>query len=139
MIKLIKSRKRIREFAEVYTPEWLVKDMIALTNAAEPYTIVLEPSCGNGNFLAEILEQKLAKCNSEDEAWDSLKTLYGVDILIDNIEECKERLCKIFINRVPGASKIEVIKILERNVVCGNFLTKRYCNTNELIWFLDDG
>ena len=58
---LIKSRKRVKDFAEVYTPNWLVKDMVALAKANEIETTVLEPACGNGNFLAEILEQKLQK------------------------------------------------------------------------------
>ena len=53
---LIKSRKRVKDFAEVYTPNWLVKDMVALTDASEPSKTELEPACGNGNFLAEILE-----------------------------------------------------------------------------------
>lgn len=140
--KLIKSRKRVKDFAEVYTPNWLVKDMVALTDASEPSKTVLEPACGNGNFLAEILEQKLAKCNNDDDAWTSLKSLFGIDIQDDNIRECKARLCEIFLRKMTNANTKDVMSILDQNIVCGNFLTKRYWSQgkelDKIIWFLDD-
>ena len=140
--KLIKSKKRVKDFAEVYTPQWLVKDMVALTSPHSPETTVLEPSCGNGNFLAEILEQKLQYSRNEEESWISLKSLYGIDIQEDNIKECKERLCNIFLKYFPWYDKTDVMPILDNNIVCGNFLTKKhYENGNEIdkfIWFLDD-
>lgn len=140
--KLIKSRKRVKDFAEVYTPNWLVKDMVALTDASEPSKTVLEPACGNGNFLAEILEQKLTKCNTEDDAWISLKSLFGIDIQDDNIRECKARLCEKFLHKMPNTDTKDIMPILNQNIVCGNFLTKRYWSQgkelDKVIWFLDD-
>lgn len=139
---LIKSRKRVKDFAEVYTPNWLVKDMVALTDASEPSKTILEPACGNGNFLAEILEQKLAKCNTEGDAWTSLKSLFGIDIQDDNIRECKVRLCEIFLHKIPNTDTKDIMTILDRNIVCGNFLTKRCWSQgkelDKIIWFLDD-
>ena len=139
---LIKSRKRVKDFAEVYTPNWLVKDMVALAKASEIETTVLEPACGNGNFLAEILEQKLQYSRNEEESWISLKSLYGIDIQEDNVKECKERLCNIFLKYFPWYDKTDVMPILDNNIVCGNFLTKKhYENGNEIdkvIWFLED-
>ena len=139
---LIKSRKRVKDFAEVYTPNWLVKDMVALAKASEIETTILEPACGNGNFLAEILEQKLKKGYTEYHAWTALKSIYGIDIQEDNVKECKERLCNIFLRYLPWYNKEDVMPVLDNNIVCGNFLTKKhYENGNEIdkfIWFLDD-
>lgn len=140
--KLIKSKKRVKDFAEVYTPQWLVKDMVALTNASNLSTTILEPACGNGNFLAEILSQKLSNCHTEYEVQISVKSLFGIDIQEDNVRECRERLCNLLFERFPNSDKKEVENVLQKNIVCGDFLTKKHWSqgkeTDELIWFLKD-
>lgn len=124
--KLIKSKKRVQDFAEVYTPAWLVKDMCALI-PQECYDLehtFLEPSCGNGNFLAHILDRKLESAVSPEDALKALSTLYGVDILLDNVEECRLRLlsiCEKFNNWTEKHTE-EAKKILSFNIHCGNFL-----------------
>lgn len=142
MEKLIKSKKRVKDFAEVYTPQWLVKDMVALTDAAIPEKSVLEPACGNGNFLAEILSQKLDNSKDINEAFLSLKSLYGIDIQHDNVIETRERLKSIFLDRYPKSNIDEINGILNENIVCGSFLDKKiYVNgiaTDETIPFLKD-
>ena len=59
---LIKSRKRVRDHGEVFTPDWLVRDMCDLVGeaCAQVGSRFLEPACGDGNFLVEILRRKLA-------------------------------------------------------------------------------
>ena len=140
---LIKSKKRVKDFAEVYTPEWLVKDMVALTDASVPYVTVLEPACGNGNFLAEILRQKLSNCKSLSDVQASVESLFGVDIQEDNIEECRERLHGIVVNAFPDFDKGMLKEVLGRHILCGNFLTRKKWSQgrelDELIWFLGDG
>lgn len=139
---IIKSKERVKNFAEVYTPSWIVKDMVALISATNPEITILEPSCGNGNFLVEILEQKLLKGKTEYEAFTSLKSLYGIDILEDNIKECKERLCNVFLKYLPFYTKKDIMPILDKNIVCGDFLTKKYYKNgkqiDKTIWFLED-
>lgn len=85
----------------------------------------LEPTCGNGNFLVEIARRKLAAGMTPEQA---ASTMFGIDILPDNIEESIERLLEI----LPGTREI-----FEKNIVCGNFLTKLTAD-GEKIWFLDD-
>ena len=142
MEKIIKSKERVKDFAEVYTPSWLVKDMIALTDAHIPSRTILEPSCGNGAFLIEILSQKLEQSKMLEDAWTSLRSLYGIDIQEDNILECRERLCSLFLSKFPNENKEVVINVLRTNIVCGDFLTKRKYKdgkpTYEIIDFLDD-
>lgn len=142
MDKLIKSKKRVKDFAEVYTPQWLVRDMVALTDACQPLVAVLEPSCGNGNFLVHILSQKLDNSKDTEEAFVSLSSIYGIDIQDDNILETRERLKSLFLDRFPNSNIDEINRILEQNIVCGNFLDKKIYSkgksTDETIQFLKD-
>ncbi len=103
--KLIKSRKRVRDHGEVFTPDWLVRDMCDLVGAAcdDVGTRFLEPACGDGNFLTEILRRKLRAARRvaggradtatfRREAFRALTSLYGIDILADNVLACRAKL-----------------------------------------------
>lgn len=122
---IIKSRERVKKFGEVYTPDWMVQKMCNTledeNGGAECWRgTVLEPACGTGNFLVEILKRKLSIGMTETEA---AETLFGIDILADNIEESIHRLTEL----APTAESI-----FRKNIVCGNFLKP------EGIWFLED-
>lgn len=84
------------------------------------YGNVLEPACGNGNFLVEVAQRKLNAGMSVEE---TAKSIFGIDILPDNIREAKSRLLKL----LPGTEKI-----LDRNIVCGDFLKP------ETVWFMEE-
>lgn len=122
--KLIKSRKRVEDFAEVYTPSWLVKDMCNLI----PQEIwddidktFLEPACGNGNFLVEILNRKLNLCNTYQDGLRALKSITGIDIQADNVEETKERLLNIYQSKYSDG--VETAKeILDKQIIHGDSL-----------------
>jgi hypothetical protein len=105
--KQVKSKKRVTDFGEVFTSEREVNAMLDLVkNETERIdSRFLEPACGNGNFLAAILKRKLAvvesryaKSQLEYEAYAVLavSSIYGVDILQDNVQECRQRLFLIF-------------------------------------------
>ena len=79
---------------------------------------VLEPACGNGNFLVEIARRKLQIGMTPEEA---ASTIFGIDILPDNVQEARGRLLEL----LPGPEDI-----LARNIVCGDFLKP------ETVWFL---
>ncbi len=124
-MKNIKSRERVKKYGEVYTPDWMVKkmcDMLENENGGAKCWrgTVIEPACGNGNFLVEILKRKLSIGMTEREA---AETLFGVDIMADNIEESINRLTEI----APTAESI-----FRKNIVQGNFLKP------EGIWFLEE-
>lgn len=103
MAKQVKSKQRVAEHGEVFTAEREVKAMCDLV-ADECLRIdsrFLEPACGEGNFLVEILARKLAVVKSkykkspydyERNAILALTSIYGVDILLDNAQSCRERL-----------------------------------------------
>lgn len=105
----IKSRSRVQEHGEVFTPDSIVNDMIDLVdselNKENLWGYIdktwLEPACGNGNFLIRILDRKLEAVQKlPKEQWvigllHSVSTIYGVDIQYDNVEESKERMLQL--------------------------------------------
>lgn len=142
MDKQIVSKKRVMEHGEVYTSE---REVNAMLDMVKPETEridsrFLEPACGTGNFLAEILERKLRvvkekyeKIQLEYERYAVLavSSIYGIDILDDNVAACRKRLFDIF-NRAytqlyQDKAKEEcrgaVRFILSKNIVYGDALT----------------
>ena len=104
---LIRSRKRVADHAEVFTPEWLVEAMLDLVKdeSTRIDSRFLEPACGSGNFLVKVLQRKLAAVetkygNSDFErrhyALLAAMCTYGIELLADNIAECRENLLAIF-------------------------------------------
>lgn len=136
--KLIKSKERVNRHAEVYTPSWLVKDMCDMLPPDAWNSIhrtFLEPSCGNGNFLEEILARKLKLCDNINDGISALQSIFAIDILPDNVQESIDRMYGLFVDKFgPSFFAIEV---LHKNIVCGNFLTKQTLD-GAPIWFLED-
>lgn len=132
---LIKSKERVRKFAEVFTPAWLVKqmcDMLDKENGGHAFDIektFLEPGGGTGNFAVEIIGRKLGKCKTEEDVRVAVASYYTIEIQQDNVDECRARVAALVAEQFPG---VEVWDILERNIVCGDFLHPTG------IWFMDD-
>ncbi len=124
-MKLIKSKHRIRKYGEVYTPEWVVKKMCDMLPSDAWDSIdktFLEPTCGNGNFLVEILSRKLDLCKNEEDCYKALNSIYGIDILPDNVEESKKRMLDI-VQSEFGLFAVENARtILDRQIICGDSL-----------------
>lgn len=139
---MIKSKERVRNHAEVYTADREVNAMLDLVkNATENIeSRFLEPACGSGNFLVKILERKLAVVKQrysaeqlyyECHAFVAVASIYGVDILDDNVAECRERLLDIVKTHYEKLYRdkckpqfIEAIDyVLSRNILWGDALT----------------
>ncbi len=136
----IKSKKRVTEHGEVFTAEREVNAMLDLVadECLRAEARFLEPACGDGNFLAAILKRKLSAIRQahydsplacEEEALNAISSLYGIDIMSDNVELCRERLFVIW-NDLCGKSSSEekrqrVRAILRSNIVNGNTLTHK--------------
>lgn len=138
----VKSKQRVADHGEVFTAE---REVNAMLDLVKPETEridsrFLEPACGDGNFLAEILRRKLAvvKSRYRRNALDyerfsllALTSIYGVDIMPDNVMECRERLYAIwnedYTKGVKKAANDEARMaarfILKRNILCGDALT----------------
>ena len=143
----VKSRQRVTDHGEVFTAQREVNAMLDLVKQETERidSRFLEPACGDGNFLAEILRRKLeavkaryrkSAADYEKYAVMAVTSIYGVDILQDNVEECRKRLFEIwngaYTAECRGECREEVREavhfILERNVLCGNALTLRKVN-----------
>jgi len=149
----IKSKLRVTNHGEVFTHEREVKGMLDLVkNETERLdSRFLEPACGTGNFLAEVLNRKLAvlkkkyeKSQPEYEKYGIIviSSLYGIDLLEDNVAECRNRLLEIFEKEYKFIFKhevnekyINVLKyLLEKNIECGDALTMKNKKGNPLIF-----
>lgn len=138
----IKSRDRVYKYAEVYTAEREINAMLNLIGHESERidSTFLEPACGNGNFLIEILRRKLKTVqqvygNSNQlfsmYALLAISSIYGVDIQKDNVEECRERLKNYFVDNYFGLFGVKplnnlvsaVSQILNDNICWGNTLT----------------
>lgn len=127
-MKQIKSKKRVKEYAEVFTAEREVKAMCDLIPSdiwENIKSTFLEPACGNGNFIIEILARKYLHCKSEKDGLIALSSVVGIDIQQDNVEECRKRLMNQFMENFPNASEFTVLLasgILLNNIICGDSL-----------------
>lgn len=111
----------------MFTNEREVKSMCDLISAdiwKDIDSTFLEPTCGNGNFLVEILDRKLHLCNTKEDVYRALKSIYAIDIMADNIAESKQRMKKIILEKFGRdfVNWASVNRILNRNIVCGNSL-----------------
>lgn len=128
MQKLTKSKERVKKYAEVYTPEHIVKQMCDMLPPDAWESIdrtFLEPSCGNGNFLVEIFARKLKLCSTVKDGLKALNSIVGIDILPDNCAESRARLKQMFAERFDDANEIALYaadQILKNNIICGNSL-----------------
>lgn len=134
--KLVKSKQRVKDAGEVFTPRWVVRDMLDLDEikdmSFELDTTFLEPACGNGNFIIQILVRKLMSVSAEAFDIDvarSVASIYGVDIAEDNVKETRERMMnaiKYFYadNDMKLSREVEcsLWYILYRNIILGNTL-----------------
>ena len=143
----IKSKERVSKHGEVFTAEREVNAMLDLVRQETERieSRFLEPACGDGNFLIEILRRKLAVCEErvrrkqftqlqyEKHAVWAVSSIYGIELLPDNAEACRQRLYRYFCEqyeRLFGkqskpACRRAVSYLLERNIIMGDALTYR--------------
>jgi len=140
--KQVKSKKRVTDHGEVFTSEREVNAMLDLVKQETERidSRFLEPACGTGNFLVEILRRKLAivenrykKSQLEYERYAviALSSIYGIDLLQDNVEEAQNRLFKIFDKQYTSFYKANckeecrtsIKYILKKNILRGDALT----------------
>jgi len=139
-MSLVKSKQRIADHGEVFTPAWMVEAMLDLVKgeAERIDSRFLEPACGSGNFLVRILRRKLAAVETKFGKSDfekrhyallALMCVYGIELLPDNIAECRANLLEIFAeylnvdhsNDLYGAA----FYVLSQNLVHGDALEMR--------------
>lgn len=114
---VVRENERIRAHGEIFTPTKLVQDMLAnlaIENFTDSSKTFLDNSCGNGQFLAEVLIKKLENGINFEQA---ISCIYGVDIMLDNVKICQDRL-------LCGIESLR--HIVEKNIVCADALVYDY-------------
>jgi type I restriction-modification system DNA methylase subunit len=119
-----REKSRVKATGEVFTPTPLVQEVLDQLDQdlfKDPTKTFIDPSCGDGQFLSEVVIRKLENGHTLEQA---LSTTYGVDLMMDNVKLCRERLL---------CGHEELRPIVERNIVCHDALTYDYSfnGTNE--------
>lgn len=137
---LIKSRKRVTDHGEVFTPDWMVSAMLDLVKDESERidSRFLEPACGSGNFLVQVLQRKLlavelkygrSDFEKQHYALLALMCIYGIELLPDNIAECSSNLLDIFAEYL-ALQETDILYraarfVLSLNLVHGDALTMK--------------
>lgn len=137
---LVKSKQRVADHGEVFTPAWMVEDMLDLVKGETERidSRFLEPACGDGNFLVQILKRKLisvehkyGKSGFERQhfALFALMCLYAIELLSDNISDCRANLLRIFAEYLKLDPSDDVYRagfyVLSQNLVHGDAMKMR--------------
>lgn len=137
-MSLIKSKKRVADHGEVFTPSWLVERMLDLVKGESQRidSRFLEPACGSGNFLVQVLARKLdmvelkyARSRFEKHIYGlvAIASCYGIELLADNIAECRANMLDLFGDYMAVAQNDETFHaashILSLNLIHGDALS----------------
>jgi N-6 DNA methylase len=139
-MSLLRSKQRVADHGEVFTPAWMVEAMLDLVKGETERidSRFLEPACGSGNFLVRILQRKLAavefkfgKSDFEKRHYALLALMctYGIELLADNITECRANLLEILADYISLEESDDLYRaafyVLSQNLIHGDALTMR--------------
>lgn len=139
-MSLVKSKQRVADHGEVFTPAWMVEAMLDLVKDETERidSRFLEPACGSGNFIIQILRRKLAAVElkysksafeRQHYALLGLMCIYGIELLADNIAECRANVLDVFAEylQLDDADDLyrATLYVLSQNLVHGDALTMR--------------
>lgn len=137
-MNLVKSKKRVADHGEVFTPSWMVEAMLDLVKGETERidSRFLEPACGSGNFLVQILKRKLAavelkfgKSGFEKRYYSLLALMctYGIELLPDNIAECRANMLETLADYLKIDESDDLYHaayyVLSQNLIHGDALT----------------
>ena len=139
-MSLVKSKQRVADHGEVFTPAWMVESMLDLVKDETERidSRFLEPACGSGNFIVQILRRKLAAVELKYGKSDferrhyallALMCIYGIELLTDNIAECRANVLEVFADYLNLDEADDLYRaatqVLSQNLVHGDALTMR--------------
>lgn len=145
----VKSKQRVADHGEVFTPAWLVESMLDLVKSESERidSRFLEPACGSGNFLVSILRRKLAAVELKFRKSDfekrhyallALMCAYGIELLEDNVAECRANMLEIFTDYLNLKESDEFYRaaayVLSQNIVHGDALKIRTSDDQPIIF-----
>ena len=147
-VSLIKSKQRVADHGEVFTPPWLVEKMLDLVKGETERidSRFLEPACGSGNFLVPILQRKLAAVElkygksafeKRQYALVALISCYGIELLADNIAECRANMLEVFAAYLDLGEDDDLYRagseVLSVNLIHGDARSMRGANGDPIV------
>ena len=139
-MSLVKSKQRVADHGEVFTPAWMVEAMLDLVKGETERIDArfLEPACGSGNFIVQIVRRKLAAVEVKYGKSDferrhfallGLMCIYGIELLADNTAECRANVLEVFVeylklNKTDDLYRV-ASQVLAQNIIHGDALTMR--------------
>lgn len=148
-MSLVKSKQRVADHGEVFTPAWMVEAMLDLVKEESERidSRFLEPACGSGNYLVQVLKRKLVSVERKFGKSDfekrqyallALMCIYGIELLEDNISECRENLLEVITEYLDIDKTADLYAaatyVISQNLIHGN-ATKMCTIANEPITF----
>ncbi|MCX6593259.1 MAG: N-6 DNA methylase [Acidobacteria bacterium] len=145
----VKSKQRVADHGEVFTPAWMVEAMLSLVKDETERidSRFLEPACGSGNFLVRILQRKLAavelkfgKSDFEKRHYALLALMctYGIELLEDNIAECRANMLEVLSDYLNLEEADELYRaasyVLQQNIVHGDALKMRTHDNQHIVF-----
>ncbi len=145
----VKSKQRVADHGEVFTPHWMVEAMLDLVKeeADRIDSRFLEPACGSGNFLVQVFRRKLAAVELKYGKSDferrhyallALMSIYGIELLADNIVECRENMLEILADYLNLDKSDDLYQaafyVLAQNLVHGDALKMRTHNGKPIVF-----
>lgn len=146
---LVRSKQRVADHGEVFTPGWMVEAMLDLVQEETERidSRFLEPACGSGNFLVQVLRRKLAAVDRKFGRSDferrhyallGLMCVYGIELLDDNIAECRGLLLELFAAHLGLDETDDLYRaaayVLSQNLVHGDALTMRTISDEAIVF-----
>ena len=130
------KEERIRKFGEVFTPDWMVANMcdmleVESPGAFSPEKTFLEPTCGDGAFVVEILRRKFQNCHRREDFTTAISSVYGLEIQTDNVAECIRRvtaLCEEYFK--PTKADLQIIN--DHFIMCDSLKVMRMMSDERL-------
>ena len=135
---LTRSKQRVADHGEVFTPSWMVEAMLDLVKSESERidSRFLEPACGSGNFVVRVLQRKLASVEIKFGRSDfekrhyalvGLMCIYGIELLEDNVAECRRNMLRVFVDYLDIDQADDLFRaavyVLSQNIVHGDALT----------------
>jgi hypothetical protein len=148
-MSLVRSKQRVADHGEVFTPAWMVEAMLDLVKHETERidSRFLEPACGSGNFLVQILRRKLAAVELKYGKSDferrhyallALMCVYGIELLPDNIAECRANLLEIFAEYLNINASNDLYRaasyVLSQNLIHGDAMKMRGHNDAPILF-----
>jgi len=132
----LSKAERVRKFGEVFTPDWMVSRMCDLLEEESPGAFApdktfLEPTCGDGAFVVEILRRKFERCSCREDFTTAISSVYGLEIQADNVAECIRRVTALCVQYFkPTKEELQIIN--DHYIMCDSLKVMRMMSDERL-------